>query len=137
MGDQGAGVSSKLANNYILSINNIAAAEALNIGVHWGLDPKQLTGLIKSSTGRCWPIDANNPVPGVDENAPASHGYKPGGTVDIMKKDLGLAMSGAEASGAYLTLARKAYEVYDAVTETHSGKDLSVVYQWLQNQQTK
>ncbi|KAF5615251.1 3-hydroxyisobutyrate dehydrogenase [Fusarium sp. NRRL 25303] len=134
MGNQGTGVCSKLANNYILSINNIASAEALNMARQWGLDLRALSDLIKSSTGRCWPIDVNNPAPGVDESAPASNGYAPGGTVNIIKKDLELAMAGAKASGALLPLAEKAHEVYCAVEEAYSGKDLSVVYQWLQNQ---
>ncbi|KAK5203042.1 hypothetical protein LTR41_011229 [Exophiala xenobiotica] len=122
-GEQGAGVSSKLVNNYILSITNIATAEGLNMGRQLGLDLKTLTELIKSSTGRCWPLEANNPVPGVDENAPASHGYKPGGTVNIVKKDLGLAMVGAEASGTSLPLASAAYKVYQDVGESDGGKD--------------
>ncbi|KAK3716321.1 hypothetical protein LTR37_006471 [Vermiconidia calcicola] len=134
MGEQGTGVASKLANNYILSINNIATAEAMNMGRHWGLDLKLLTDMIKTSTGRCWPVEVNNPVPGVNENAPSSHGYEPGGTIDLMKKDLGLAMAGAKASGAALPLADKAFEVYRAVGETDGGRDLSIVYQWLQNQ---
>lgn len=133
MGEQGTGVCSKLANNYILSINNIAVAEALNMGQRCGLDLRVLSDMIKTSTGRCWPIECNNPVPGVDENAPASKGYEPGGTVGIIRKDLGLAMAGAEAAGAHLALAEKACQVYEEVEGTHNGKDISVVYQWLQD----
>lgn len=33
VGSQGCGVAAKLANNYILAINNIATCEALNMGV--------------------------------------------------------------------------------------------------------
>jgi 3-hydroxyisobutyrate dehydrogenase-like beta-hydroxyacid dehydrogenase len=132
MGEQGAGVSSKLANNYILAINNIATAEVMNMGVQWGLDPKVLSDMINSSTGHCWPMEVNNPVPGVVDGAPASKGYEPGGSVSIINKDLRLAMAGAEESGIALALARTAREVYDAVDEDYRGKDLSVVYQWLQ-----
>lgn len=133
MGEQGTGVCSKLANNYILSINNIAVAEALNMGQRCGLDLKVLSDMIKTSTGRCWPVESNNPVPGIDRDAPASNGYEPGGTVGIIRKDLGLAMAGAEAAGAHLALAGKACQVYDEVEEGYSGRDLSVVYQWLQD----
>lgn len=131
MGPPGAGVCSKLANNYLLSITNIAAAEALNMGLQAGLDPKRLSDLIQSSTGRCWFLEANNPVPGVDEHAPSSKGYEPGGTVNIVKKDLGLAIAGAKASGASLVLAEKALEVYQTVAEVDGDKDFSIVYQWL------
>lgn len=137
MGSQGAGSCSKLANNYIVSINNIATAEALNMAHRWGLDLKTLTEVIKSSTGRCWPVESNNPVPGIDENSPASNNYEPGGTVNMVKKDLGLAIAGAEASGAPLLLASKAYEIYQTVSETDGSKDLSIVYQWLQDQSSK
>lgn len=133
MGEQGTGVCSKLANNYILSINNIAVAEALNMGQRCGLDLKVLSDMIKTSTGRCWPVESNNPVPGIDRDAPASNGYEPGGTVGIIRKDLGLAMAGAEGVGAHLALAERACEVYDEVEEGYSGRDLSVVYQWLQD----
>lgn len=137
MGEQGAGVSSKLANNYILAINNIATAEALNMGVQWGLDPKLLADLINSSTGHCWPMAVNNPVPGVVDGAPASKGYEPGGSVSIINKDLRLAMAGADASGIALALAGTAREVYNAVDDVYRGKDLSVVYQWLQDKSSK
>jgi len=137
MGEQGAGVASKLANNYILAINNIATAEAMNMGVHWGLDPKALVDLINSSTGHCWPMAVNNPVPGVVEGSPASRGYEPGGSVGIINKDLRLAMAGAEASGIALALAATAREVYNAVDSVYTGKDLSVVYQWLKDKSVK
>ncbi|KAJ5880471.1 uncharacterized protein N7473_011524 [Penicillium subrubescens] len=78
-------------NNYILSINNIATAEVMNMG----LDPKALTDMLKVSIGRCWPVEVNNPVPGVNKVAPASNDYEPGGTVAIVKKGLGLAISEA------------------------------------------
>lgn len=132
MGDQGCGVSAKLANNYILAINNIATAEAMNLGIRWGLDPKALAEMVNSSTGRCWPMEINNPVPGVVETAPASRGYEGGFGVSLMNKDLRLALAGAEESGTPLALGETARNVYNEVESTHKGKDFSVVYKWLQ-----
>ncbi|KAJ5718491.1 hypothetical protein N7488_004137 [Penicillium malachiteum] len=132
LGEPGSGVSGKLANNYILAINNIATAEAMNLGVRWGLDPKSLADMINASTGRCWPSEVNNPVPGVVETAPASRGYQGGFGVSLMHKDLRLALTAAEKSDTPLELGNKAREVYGAVEEAHRGKDFSVVYQWLQ-----
>ncbi|KAJ5811329.1 hypothetical protein N7474_007630 [Penicillium riverlandense] len=133
LGDPGSGVSGKLANNYILAINNIATAEAMNLGVRWGLDPKSLAEMINSSTGRCWPSEVNNPVPGVVDTAPASRGYEGGFGVSLMHKDLRLALVAAEKSGTPLTLGDQARDVYKAVEEAHRGKDFSVVYKWLQD----
>ncbi|EPS33035.1 hypothetical protein PDE_07996 [Penicillium oxalicum 114-2] len=131
LGEPGAGVSGKLANNYMLAINNIATAEAMNLGIRWGLDPKNLADMINSSTGRCWPSEVNNPVPGVVETAPASRGYEGGFGVSLMNKDLRLALAAAESSNTPLVLGSSAREVYNAVEEAHRGKDFSVVYQWL------
>lgn len=131
MGPQGTGLSGKLANNYALAINNIATAEAMNLGMKWGIEGKALADLINSATGKCWPSEINNPVPGVVETAPASRDYDGGFGVSLMNKDLRLAMRAASEAGAKLALAEKAKEVYDETEKAHKGKDFSVVYRWL------
>ncbi|KAK4154523.1 NAD binding domain of 6-phosphogluconate dehydrogenase-domain-containing protein [Chaetomidium leptoderma] len=132
-GAQGAGLSAKLANNYLLAIENIATAEAMNLGVKWGLDPKVLANVINVSTGKCWPSEVNNPVPGVVETAPASRDYSGGFGIGLMRKDLRLAMLAAKEAGAELPLADKASEVYETAEaeERCKGRDFSVVYRWL------
>ncbi|KAJ4289501.1 hypothetical protein N0V88_006983 [Collariella sp. IMI 366227] len=132
-GPQGAGLSAKLANNYLLAIENIATAEAMNFGVKSGLDPKVLANVINVSTGKCWPSEINNPVPGVVETAPAGRDYKGGFGIGLMRKDLKLAVSAAKEAGAELPLAEKATEVYETTEaeERCKGRDFSVVYRWL------
>lgn len=132
-GDQGAGLSGKLANNYLLAINNIATAEAMNLGIKWGLDPLVLANLINVSTGKCWPSEVNNPVDGVVKGSPASRDYKGGFGISLMKKDLGLAIQAANEAGAKLELGERAKEVYTAVEadEDCKGRDFSVVYRFL------
>jgi 3-hydroxyisobutyrate dehydrogenase len=132
-GAQGAGLSAKLANNYLLAINNIATAEAMNLGMKWGLDAKVLGNLINISTGKCWPSEINNPVKGVVEGAPASRDYSGGFGIGLMKKDLGLAIRAAAEAGARLELAEKASEVYEEAEkrEDCKGRDFSVVYRYL------
>lgn len=131
MGIQGTGLSGKLANNYALAINNIAAAEAFNLGIRWGIQPKALADLLNSATGKSWPSEVNPPVPGVKENSPSSNDYKGGFGVSLMKKDLKLAVTAADEAGAKLVLADIAKTVYDETEKEHKGKDFSVVYRWL------
>ena len=131
LGEQGAGLSGKLANNYLLAVTNIATGEAMNLGIRWGLDPQLLGQMINSSTGRCWCSDVNNPVPGVVDTAPASRDYAGGFGVSLMKKDLRLAVDAARESGTPLELAPKAQEVYEATEQQNQGKDFSVVYKYL------
>ena len=132
-GAQGAGLSGKLANNYLLAINNIATAEAMNLGIKWGLDAKVLSNLINISTGKCWPSEVNNPVKGVVQGSPASRDYSGGFGISLMKKDLKLAIQAASEAGARLELGDRAKEVYEAAEaqEDCKGKDFSVVYRYL------
>ena len=131
LGEQGAGLSGKLANNYLLAISNIATAEAMNLGLRWGLDPQRLGELINGSSGRCWSSEVNNPVPGVSPGAPAEKGYEGGFGIELMKKDLKLAMEEARRVGAKVEMGERAGDVYEDVEFAEKGKDFSVVYRWL------
>ncbi|KAL9078809.1 MAG: hypothetical protein Q9157_002292 [Trypethelium eluteriae] len=133
MGEQGAGLKGKLANNYLLGLNNIATCEAMNMGIKWGLDPKKLAELINTSTGRCWPSEVNNPVPYVVQNSPASRGYDGGFGTSLMRKDMKLALQAAHESGAASVMGHEALSVYDLVEtdDNCKGKDFSVVYRFL------
>ncbi|PFH61932.1 hypothetical protein XA68_15805 [Ophiocordyceps unilateralis] len=132
-GRQGTGLSAKLANNYLLALSNIATAEAMNLGIRWGLDPKTLAGVINVSTGRCWPSEINNPVRGVAESAAAARDYRGGFGVSLMRKDLRLAMVAAEEAGANMVLADTALGVYEAAEKREDcrGRDFSVVYRYI------
>ena len=131
MGEQSTGLSAKLANNYLLAISNIATAEAMNLGVKSGLDPHVLGELINGSSGRCWSSEVNNPVAGVSKGAPAERGYEGGFSLELMEKDLKLAVETAKEKGILLELAEQAEAVYEHVKATEAGKDFSVVYKWL------
>ncbi|KAK6356543.1 hypothetical protein TWF718_000898 [Orbilia javanica] len=134
MGEPGTGIVGKLANNYLLAMNNVATAEAMNFGIKLGLDAKKLASLINCSTGKCWPSEVNNPVPDVIESAPSSRGYQGGFGVSLMAKDLKLAIAAADLAGAKLILAEPARKLYEdaEVHDDCKGKDFSVVYKYLQ-----
>lgn len=133
LGPQTSGLKGKLANNYLLALNNIATAEAMNMGVRWGLDPTTLADMINSSTGRCWPSEVNNPVPGVVETSPASRGYEGGFGTSLMLKDLTLALQTAAESQIVPHLGIFAKDIYTAVEGDSQlkGKDFSVVYKYV------
>ncbi|KAK6363796.1 hypothetical protein TWF730_001208 [Orbilia blumenaviensis] len=134
MGEPGTGIVGKLANNYLLAMSNVATAEAMGFGIKLGLDAKKLASLINCSTGKCWPSEVNNPVPGVVESAPSSREYQGGFGVSLMSKDLKLAIAAAELADAKLVLAEPARKLYEDA-EAHEdckGRDFSVVYKYLQ-----
>jgi 3-hydroxyisobutyrate dehydrogenase len=133
MGGPGAGLKAKLANNYLLALNNIATCEAMAMGIKWGLDPKALASMINTATGKCWPSEVNNPVPGVIETSPASRDYNGGFGVALMNKDLKLALKACEEFDVKIKMGPLAREVYDEVQNNPElkGKDFSVVYRYL------
>src|SRR5690606_14902941 len=117
-GPSGNGQVAKVANNMLLGISMIGAAEAMNLGVSLGMDPKVLAGIINTSSGRCWSTDTYNPYPGVLDNAPASRGYTGGFGTDLMLKDLGLATEAAKQARQPVVLGALAQQLY----QTFSGQ---------------
>lgn len=121
-GDHGAGQVAKICNNMLLSVLMTGTAEALQLGVDNGLDPSKLSEIMLASSGRNWTLEVYNPYPGVMPNAPASNDYKPGFMVDLMCKDLGLALETAAQSGSNTPMGKKAQELYNAHQEAGNGK---------------
>ena len=129
-GGSGNGQVAKVANNMLLGISMIATAEAMNLGVALGMDPKVLAGIINTSSGRCWSSEVYNPYPGVVETAPASRGYTGGFGVDLMLKDLGLATEAAKSATQTVsmgTLAQQLYQQFSA--QGKGGLDFSAIIQ--------
>lgn len=133
LGPQTSGLKGKLANNYLLALNNIATAEAMNMGVKWGLDPKTLADMMNTATGKCWPSEVNNPVPGVVDGAPASRDYSGGFGTRLMLKDLKLALQAGVEADIVPQLGAYAREIYTAVQadERCKDRDFSVVYRYI------
>ncbi len=127
-GQAGAGQAAKIANNLVLGIQMIATAEALNLGVANGLDPTVLSDILARSSGRNWAVDTYNPWPGVMDNVPASHHYQGGFAVDLMLKDLGLAVESAESQHCMTALGHLARDLYaQHSAEGHGTLDFSSI----------
>jgi 3-hydroxyisobutyrate dehydrogenase len=122
-GPDGAGQVAKAANNMLLAIHMIGTCEALAIGAANGLDPSVQSEIMKASSGNNWSLQVYNPWPGVMEGAPAGNDYKPGFMVDLMAKDLGLAIELAEQSSVDADFGRRANEVYRSLQAAGLGRD--------------
>lgn len=128
-GDHGAGQVAKACNNMLLSVLMVATSEALQLGVNNGLDASVLSNIMSKSSGSNWTLDVYNPCPGVMENVPASHDYQGGFMVDLMSKDLGLAMDTAlksHSSTPMGALARSLYAMH--ATKGNGAKDFSSIF---------
>ena len=131
-GTSGAGQIAKICNNMLLAIHMAGTAEALALGVANGLDPAVLSEVMQQSSGGNWSLNVYNPYPGVMAGSPASRGYEGGFLVDLMTKDLGLAMDTAEGSRSSVplgSLAKNLYRIHQQQNDAGS-KDFSSI-QWL------
>ncbi len=132
-GPAGAGQVAKGCNNMLLAIHMIGTCEALEMGQRNGLDPSVLSEIMLASSGRNWSLEVYNPYPGVMEKAPASNDYKPGFMVDLMVKDLGLALDIARNSDFENPMGQLARELYAQHQEAGNGQlDFSSILQKLQ-----
>ena len=121
-GDHGAGQVAKICNNMLLSVLMVGTSEALQLGVDNGLDPVKLSEIMLASSGRNWTLEVYNPYPGVMENAPASNDYEPGFMVDLMCKDLRLALETAAQSQSNTPMGKLAQQLYNAHQQAGNGK---------------
>lgn len=134
-GAAGAGQIAKICNNMLLSVLMVGTSEALAMGIDNGLDPKVLSDIMKVSSGGNWTLDKYNPCPGVMDAVPSSHGYQGGFMVDLMIKDLGLAMETAlrsHSSTPMGALARSLYVSHAKGCLTQSGngrRDFSSIFE--------
>ncbi len=136
-GGAGNGQVAKVANNLLLGITMVGLSEAMNLGVSLGMDPKVLSQVINTSSGRCWSSELYHPYPGVMDNVPASRGYTGGFGSDLMLKDLGLATESAKLAKQPLMMGALAQQLYQTFSsQGHGGLDFSAIlklYQGAQN----
>ncbi|MBY0358223.1 MAG: 3-hydroxyisobutyrate dehydrogenase [Candidatus Obscuribacterales bacterium] len=131
-GPSGAGQMTKICNNLLLSILMIGTSEALNLGVANGLDPKVLSEIMQKSSGRNWALEIYNPYPGVMDGTPASREYVGGFAVDLMAKDLGLAIEAGLQTHTTTPLGSTAFDLYKMWSEAGSGRlDFSSIIRFL------
>ncbi|MYM64297.1 3-hydroxyisobutyrate dehydrogenase [Pseudomaricurvus sp. HS19] len=121
-GDVGAGQVAKICNNMLLAIHMSGTAEALQLGMDNGLDPKVLSEIMLQSSGCNWSLQKYNPVPGVMEGVPASNGYKGGFMVDLMLKDLSLAQAAAVSSKSSIPMGSAARNLFN-LHKNSGGED--------------
>ncbi|KAL1887242.1 hypothetical protein Sste5346_010337 [Sporothrix stenoceras] len=132
-GGPGMGLTAKMCNNYCSGLIALATAEAMNIGIRSGMDPRLLGRVFSSSTAQSTICDKWNPVPGVVPAAPSSHGYQGGFKVQLMAKDFGLAMQAAEKVEATTLLGPAGLETYRKAAQDPNCRDLDsrVVFRYI------
>ncbi|WP_343602412.1 3-hydroxyisobutyrate dehydrogenase [Mycobacterium sp.] len=126
-GDAGAGQAAKICNNMVLAVQQIAIGEAFVLAEKLGLEAQSLFDVITGSTGNCWALHTNCPVPGPVPTSPANNDFAPGFATALMNKDLGLAMDAVASTGATAPLGSHAAQIYAGFAASHGALDFSAV----------
>lgn len=128
-GDHGAGQVAKVCNNMLLAVLMAGTSEALQLGISNGLDPKVLSEIMLQSSGKNWTLEVYNPCPNVADGVPSSNNYEGGFMVDLMAKDLGLAMDTAVQSQSSTPMGALARNLFAMHAGAGNGsKDFSSIF---------
>ncbi|MDE0808917.1 MAG: NAD(P)-dependent oxidoreductase [Alphaproteobacteria bacterium] len=110
----------KLANNILFTVNILATSEAMAMGVKAGLDPETMIQAISAGTGRNSTIDMimpNNVLPRT---------FDFGATIEILMKDVHLALAEGEAQGVTQLMCQQSRQMLMmAVNQGWAQRDLS------------
>jgi 3-hydroxyisobutyrate dehydrogenase len=132
VGPLGTGEVAKICNNLLAGVSMVAAAEAFTIGTRAGVDPKILHDVIRTSSGNCWAIEHNCPVPGLVPKSASNRDFAAGFMTDLMAKDLSLARAAARDLGVPCFTGALAHDLYMLASRHGLGrKDFSSVIQLL------
>jgi len=126
VGKVGQGKVVKIVNQMMAAIHLLTIGEAFALGVKNGADPTVLYEVIKTSSGYSKMMDLRLPGFLLEDS------FKPGFKLDLMKKDVNLALESAKASNPPLLLTSVAAQVFTAVSAAGNGsEDFSVAAEFL------
>lgn len=126
------GIAAKIANNMMLCINMLANSEGSQLAERMGLDPKVFWEIASASSGQSWAQQTWYPVPGVIPTAAANQNFDATFTVDLARKDVGLALEAGENAGINLPAAAIIAQQFDQlIDEGFSHKDCTLVAKYV------
>jgi len=122
VGESGSGLSMKLVNNLLYSIIMCGTAEALTLGREVGLDLKTMVKILGSSSASSYVLTQKA------EKSIIPQDFTPGFTINLLCKDVDLALEMAGQTGASLLLSPLARQMYQLAKDSDLGdKDNSSI----------
>ncbi len=126
VGAIGAGHTIKALNNLISSTTLAITGEALALGVKLGLDPNKMLEVINSSTGRSVSSDFKFPSQVINRK------FDSGFTLDLMVKDLTIAMGMAEDEKVPMEIGNTNFQLWNEALATEKGMDHTEIIKYIE-----
>ncbi|MBP1966164.1 NAD(P)-dependent oxidoreductase [Paenibacillus aceris] len=118
VGAIGAGKAVKAINQMLAAVHMLAASEAIALSERLGVDLDALQKVIGSSSGGSW-MFANK------AQAIAGRNFLPGFKLNLMKKDIGIALQ--EGKGQPLPVTSQAFQLYEMAAKENGELDFAAV----------
>ena len=119
--EAGAGQAAKMANQLLVVVHHVAAAEALLLGTRNGVDAEQLLEVLTSGS-------ANSYILGHRGRAILDRSFKTGGSLAILVKDARLVNQAAESSATPIFAMAAAKQVFELASSMGlAGEDDAAV----------
>jgi 3-hydroxyisobutyrate dehydrogenase-like beta-hydroxyacid dehydrogenase len=116
IGDVGAGQTCKLANQILVVVNMLAAAEALVFARAGGLNLGKVIAAIKGGAGGSWMFANRGPQV-------IARDWRPGFTIDLQQKDLRLVQEAAREFGAPVATTAVVSQLYTCLQHEGGGSE--------------
>jgi len=122
LGAYGNGSRMKFVANLLVAIHNVAAAEAMVLGIKAGLDPGQLVKLVSAGVGTSRVFELRAPMMAANDYANATM------KVSVWQKDMAVIGAFAASLGVATPLLSATVPVYDSAMATgHAAHDTASV----------
>jgi 3-hydroxyisobutyrate dehydrogenase len=115
-GPSGAGQLTKLVNQILVSVTNMAVCEAMVLARKSGLDPLKTIEAVAGGAAGSWQLANLGPKM-------AAGDFRPGFAIDLQQKDLKLVMEAAAEAGASLPAASLVHQLFTAAQAAGHGRD--------------
>jgi 3-hydroxyisobutyrate dehydrogenase len=115
-GDSGAGQLTKLVNQILVSVTNLAVCEALTFARKTGLDLEKTLAALCAGAAGSWQLANLGP-------RMIAGDFRPGFTINLQQKDLQIVLHTAEESNTSLPAASLAHQLFTAAQAAGHGKD--------------
>jgi 3-hydroxyisobutyrate dehydrogenase len=115
-GPSGAGQLTKLVNQILVSVTNLAACEALTFAKKYGLDLDQTLAAVGGGAAGSWQLANLGPKM-------IAADFRPGFTINLQQKDLKLVLGAAEESNISLPATSLVHQLFTAAQAAGHGKD--------------
>ena len=115
-GPSGAGQLTKLVNQILVSVTNLAVCEAMTFAKRNGLDLIKTIDAVAGGAAGSWQLQNLGPRMAAGDN-------KPGFMVDLQQKDLRLVLHTAETENLSLPATSLVHQLFSAAQAAGHGKD--------------